>query len=512
MESPVSKEEVSKDVKEELKKVEDEAEAKKEEVVNELTAGEEKALNDRLKEEEKVASKEKEDEEKVENLLKQLEKENESKLAVNQRKTAVLEVAEVASYTVIAIELLQVGLKGVEFFAEVGASLPFIGVALKAIAVIGKQIKGHYELHKLLDELKVILQQLQKLLELIQFVYNTFRDEIRKFYTERVNKMRETKSVKLQDMIKLMDELKELFKIKLHPEIELKVKEKLKVVVNILNSIKGTQDKTDTNNPVTENTVGDNKQSVVKSRFATFTDSLRSAAKTISNGASYVKRTAMSLAYASTYKDEILESMIFENSLMFLYHSQYMLVIHEYEEALRKIEPLQGTEANELCTKDGNALIEYIWDKIKEVKYENGKKVPNAYNDYLVDNDDDASISTSASQTKQDLATQAAPSSQKGSPTDALLPPPAPATSQKGSPTDALLPPPPPAPATSQKESATVSPSDTKKSFFSFLGGVGRSGGKRKSKRREKRPMSKTKKNLRGKTKKCKYKLKKRQV
>jgi hypothetical protein len=484
METSNNEGQVEQEVKEVVEEAREQENNEKEGLAHELSDAEKEALNARLKEEEEVAAQEENDKKVADNLLKQLEKENESKLAVNNLETAVLEVAEVASYAVLATELLQVGLKGVEFFAEVGASLPFIGVALKAIAVIGKQIKGHYELHKLLDELKVILQQLQKLLELIQFVYNTFRDEIRKFYTERIKKMRETKSVKLQDMIKLMDELKELFKIKLHPEIELKVKEKLKVVVNILNSIKGTQDKTDTNNPVTENTVGDNKQSVVKSRFATFTDSLRSAAKTISNGASYVKRTAMSLASASTYKDEILESMIFENSLMFLYHSQYMLVIHEYEEALRKIEPLQGTEANELFTKDGNALIECIWDKIKEVKYENGKKVPNAYNDYLVDKDDDASISTSASQTKQDLATEAASSSQKGSPTDAVLPPPPPATSQKGS------------------------PSVTKKSFFSFLGGVGRSAGKRKSKRREKRPVSKTKKNLRGKTKKRKHKLK----
>ena len=472
MESPVSKEEVSEevreDVKEELKKVEDDKQAVAEAVAKELSDAQEDELNARLQDEEKVAEQEEEDKKVADDLLKQFEKENESKLAVNQGATIILEGAEVASYTVIAIQLLQVSLKGTEFFADVGASLPIIGVALKFIAIVGKQIQGHFELHKILDELKVILKQLQKLLELIQFVYNTFRNEIRKFYTERINKMRVTNGVKLQDMIKLMDELKELFKIKLHPVIELKVKEKLNVVVNILKSIKGASESDDSpaqSQPSQENLP---QMDTNKSSFTRIANAIGSATKTLTSNAqkfgSYVKRTGLSLTSASTYKNEVLESMIFENSLMFLYHSQYIMVIHEYEEALRKIKPFDGVDA-----RDGNALIESIWGKIKNVEYENdGKtKKANPYNDYLVDNDD-ASNSTSESPSESPSVVR-------------------------------------PAESTSN-ETAIQKP----KSFLPSI--FGRKGGKRKTKRREKRPLSKTKKNLRGKTKKSKHQLKKRRV
>jgi hypothetical protein len=381
-------EQLKKGVEEQLKKVEHDTLAEEDALAKELIKKGEQALNNRLEEEKIVAATEKKDEEELESLLKQVEEvkeveKNKDKKQVDEFEkanksiftftvkegvTVMLDGAQVASYTMIATEVLKVSLKGAEFFAEVGSSLPIIGVALKFAAMVGKQIKGHYELHKILDELKVILKELQKLLKLIQFVYNTFRDEIRNFYTARINKMREANGLKLEELKKLLKELKELFKIKLHPVIELKVKEKLKVIVDILKSIKGASESDDS--PVTIPQQADPN----RSSFTRIASALGSATKSFTSSAqkfgSYVKRTVLSLSSASTYKDEVLQAMIFENSLMFLYHSQYIMVIHEYEEALRKITPVE-----EVDKRDGNELIESIWDKIKKVEHEaDGKK------------------------------------------------------------------------------------------------------------------------------------------
>jgi len=127
------------------------------------------------------------------------------------------------------------------------------------------------------------------------------------------------------------------------------------------------------------------------------------------------------------------------------------------------------------------------------------KKKANPYNDYLVD-DDDASNSTSESPS-------VLPS---GSPS--VLPSGSPSLSPSGSPS--LSPSVLPSGSTSEVRQAESTPNDRAtpkpKSFLPSI--FGNNGGKRKTKRKINHRSAKTKKNLRGKTKKSKHKLKKHRV
>jgi hypothetical protein len=115
----------------------------------------------------------------IENARKKEEDTNEKIAEMNAAANRYNFLTKVSLYT-FAMSILSQGinvtLSATEITADIGSSLPVVGIALVLVDRLAKQYKASVELHDILEDIQVSLLACDKLIKLIVFTTNTFNE------------------------------------------------------------------------------------------------------------------------------------------------------------------------------------------------------------------------------------------------------------------------------------------------------------------------------------------------
>jgi len=250
---------------------------------------------------------------------------------------------------------------------------------------------------------------------MIRFVSAIFKKKILQYLFARIiNRKREManpNSVNGNEISKMIKIIGIVFKTDIDSNIEFKAKEKLLIIQDILNKFKVDKIKP-----------GKNASSVTK----TFTK-IKNMGKSLYNSMKTPFKSMQDFLYANSYIDKIVRNITFENTLINLLLSQYVIMTNEFQELVRgfktikiykpSINEKQFTQINGINEQlkkyiltdienieifsenkteyiDGNTLIKHIWDTIRNENntFEKEFNIPNQkgknpYIDFLENSD-----------------------------------------------------------------------------------------------------------------------------
>jgi hypothetical protein len=318
----------------------------------------------------------------------------------------------------ILTEIFQTGMKLTKLAGDLGPALPIIGTVLVFVAKFAKSVESNEELKSIVEDLYEIISKVEKLIKMIRFVSAIFKKKILQYLFARIiNRKREManlKSVDGNEVSKMIKIIGIVFKTDIDSNIEFKAKEKLLIIQDILNKFKVDKIKP-----------GKNASSVTK----TFTK-IKNMGKSLYNSMKTPFKSMQDFLYANSYIDKIVRNITFENTLINLLLSQYVIMTNEFQELVRgfktikiykpSINEKQFTQINGINEQlkkyiltdienvklfsenkteyiDGNTLIQHIWDTIrnenntfeKEFNIANqpNEKGKNPYIDFLENSD-----------------------------------------------------------------------------------------------------------------------------
>jgi hypothetical protein len=315
----------------------------------------------------------------------------------------------------ILTEIFETGMKLTKLTGDLGPALPVIGTVLVFVAKFAKSVESNEELKSIVEDLYEIISKVEKLIKMIRFVSAIFKKKILQYLFARIiNRKREManlKSVDGNEVSKMIKIIGIVFKTDIDSNIEFKAKEKLLIIQDILNKFKVDKIKP-----------GKNASSVSK----TFTK-IKNMGKSLYNSMKTPFKSMQDFLYANSYIDKIVRNITFENTLINLLLSQYVIMTNEFQELVRgfktikiykpSINEKQFTQINGINEQlkkyiltdidniklfsenkteyiDGNTLIQHIWDTIrnenntfeKEFNIAN-QKGKNPYIDFLENSD-----------------------------------------------------------------------------------------------------------------------------
>jgi len=318
----------------------------------------------------------------------------------------------------ILTEIFETGMKLTKLAGDLGPALPVIGTVLVFVAKFAKSVESNEELKSIVEDLYEIISKVEKLIKMIRFVSAIFKKKILQYLFARIiNRKREManlKSVDGNEISKMIKIIGIVFKTDIDSNIEFKAKEKLLIIQDILNKFKLDKIKP-----------GKNASSVTK----TFTK-IKNMGKSLYNSMKTPFKSMQDFLYANSYIDKIVRNITFENTLINLLLSQYVIMTNEFQELVRgfktikiykpSINEKQFTQINGINEQlkkyiltdienvklfsenkteyiDGNTLIQHIWDTIrnenntfeKEFNITNqpNQKGKNPYIDFLENSD-----------------------------------------------------------------------------------------------------------------------------
>jgi hypothetical protein len=318
----------------------------------------------------------------------------------------------------ILTEIFETGMKLTKLAGDLGPALPVIGTVLVFVAKFAKSVESNEELKSIVEDLYEIISKVEKLIKMIRFVSAIFKKKILQYLFARIiNRKREManlKSVDGNEVSKMIKIIGIVFKTDIDSNIEFKAKEKLLIIQDILNKFKVDKIKP-----------GKNASSVTK----TFTK-IKNMGKSLYNSMKTPFKSMQDFLYANSYIDKIVRNITFENTLINLLLSQYVIMTNEFQELVRGFKTIkiykppinekQLTQINGIDEQlkkyiltdieniklfsenkteyiDGNTLIQHIWDTIrnenntfeKEFNIANqpNQKGKNPYIDFLENSD-----------------------------------------------------------------------------------------------------------------------------
>jgi len=234
------------------------------------------------------------------------------------------------------------------------------------------------------EDLYEIISKVEKLIKMIRFVSAIFKKKILQYlFAQIINRKREMANPNsVNEISKMIEIIGIVFKTDIDSNIEFKAKEKLLIIQDILNKFKVEKMK-----PV------ENASSVTK----TFTK-IKNMGKSLYNSMKTPFKSMQDFLYANSYIDKIVRNITFENTLINLLLSQYVIMTNEFQELVRgfktikiykpSINEKQFTQINGINEQlkkyiltdienieifsenkteyiDGNTLIQHIWDTIR---------------------------------------------------------------------------------------------------------------------------------------------------
>jgi len=253
------------------------------------------------------------------------------------------------------------------------------------------------------EDLYEIISKVEKLIKMIRFVSAIFKKKILQYLFARIiNRKREManlKSVDGNEVSKMIKIIGIVFKTDIDSNIEFKAKEKLLIIQDILNKFKVEKMK-----PV-KNT------SLLKKGL----NKIGKTMKGLYNSAKTPFKSMQDFLYANSYIDKIVRNITFENTLINLLLSQYVIMTNEFQELVRGFKTIkiykppinekQLTQINGIDEQlkkyiltdieniklfsenkteyiDGNTLIQHIWDTIRNENntFEKEFNIPNQPN------------------------------------------------------------------------------------------------------------------------------------
>jgi hypothetical protein len=288
----------------------------------------------------------------------------------------------------ILTEIFETGMKLTKLAGDLGPALPVIGTVLIFVGNFAKLVESNEELKSIVEDLYEIISKVEKLIKMIRFVSAIFKKKILQYLFARIiNREREMailKSVDGNEISKMIKIIGIVFKTDIDSNIEFKAKEKLLIIQDILNKFKVDKMKPGKNASYATKTIT-RLQNVGKSLY----NSIKTPFKSIQD-----------FLYANSYIDKIVRNITFENTLINLLLSQYVVMTNEFQELVRGFKPIkiyqplnnekQLTQINGIDNNlkkyiltdienkqifsdknnpteyiDGNALIQHIWDTIR---------------------------------------------------------------------------------------------------------------------------------------------------
>uniref|UniRef100_A0A6C0ESB1 Uncharacterized protein n=1 Tax=viral metagenome TaxID=1070528 RepID=A0A6C0ESB1_9ZZZZ len=286
----------------------------------------------------------------------------------------------------ILTEIFETGMKLTKLAGDLGPALPVIGTVLIFVGNFAKLVESNEELKSIVEDLYEIISKVEKLIKMIRFVSAIFKKKILQYLFARIiNRKREMvilKSVDGNEISKMIKIIGIVFKTDIDSNIEFKAKEKLLIIQDILNKFK-----------VDKMKPGKNASSATK----TITR-LQNVGKSLYNSIKTPFKSIQDFLYANSYIDKIVRNITFENTLINLLLSQYVVMTNEFQELVRGFKPIkiyqplnnekQLTQINSIDNNlkkyiltdienkqifsenkteyiDGNALIQHIWDTIR---------------------------------------------------------------------------------------------------------------------------------------------------
>jgi hypothetical protein len=303
----------------------------------------------------------------------------------------------------ILTEIFQTGMKLTKLAGDLGPALPIIGTVLVFVAKFAKSVESNEELKSIVEDLYEIISKVEKLIKMIRFVSAIFKKKILQYLFARIiNRKREManlKSVDGNEVSKMIKIIGIVFKTDIDSNIEFKAKEKLLIIQDILNKFKVEKMK-----PV-KNT------SLLKKGL----NKIGKTMKGLYNSAKTPFKSMQDFLYANSYIDKIVRNITFENTLINLLLSQYVIMTNEFQELVRGFKTIkiykppinekQLTQINGIDEQlkkyiltdieniklfsenkteyiDGNTLIQHIWDTIRNENntFEKEFNIPNQPN------------------------------------------------------------------------------------------------------------------------------------
>ena len=286
----------------------------------------------------------------------------------------------------ILTEIFETGMKLTKLAGDLGPALPVIGTVLVFVAKFAKSVESNEELKSIVEDLYEIISKVEKLIKMIRFVSAIFKKKILQYLFARIiNRKREIANVKSLDgneVSKMIKIIGIVFKTDIDSNIEFKAKEKLLIIQDILNKFKVEKMK-----PV-KNT------SLLKKGL----NKIGKTIKGLYNSMKTPFKSMQDFLYANSYIDKIVRNITFENTLINLLLSQYVIMTNEFQELVRgfktikiykpSINEKQLTQINGINEQlkkyiltdientkifsenkteyiDGNTLIQHIWDTIR---------------------------------------------------------------------------------------------------------------------------------------------------
>jgi hypothetical protein len=303
----------------------------------------------------------------------------------------------------ILTEIFETGMKLTKLAGDLGPALPVIGTVLVFVSKFAKIVESNEELKSIVEDLYEIISKVEKLIKMIRFVTAIFKKKILQYLFARImNRKREManlKSVDGNEISKMIKIIGIVFKTDIDSNIEFKAKEKLLTIQDILKKFK-----VDKMKPV-------KNASLLKKGL----NKIGKTIKGLYNSMKTPFKSMQDFLYANSYIDKIVRNITFENTLINLLLSQYVIMTNELQELVRgfktiKIyQPLnnekQLTQINGIDNNlkkyiltdidnkkifsenkteyiDGNTLIQHIWDTIRNENntFEKEFNIPNQPN------------------------------------------------------------------------------------------------------------------------------------
>jgi len=303
----------------------------------------------------------------------------------------------------ILTEIFETGMKLTKLAGDLGPALPVIGTVLVFVSQFAKIVESNEELKSIVEDLYEIISKVEKLIKMIRFVTAIFKKKILQYLFARImNRKREIanlKSVDGNEISKMIKIIGIVFKTDIDSNIEFKAKEKLLIIQDILKKFK-----VDKMKPV-------KNASLLKKGL----NKIGKTIKGLYNSMKTPFKSMQDFLYANSYIDKIVRNITFENTLINLLLSQYVIMTNELQELVRgfktiKIyQPLnnekQLTQINGIDNNlkkyiltdidnkkifsenkteyiDGNTLIQHIWDTIRNENntFEKEFNIPNQPN------------------------------------------------------------------------------------------------------------------------------------
>ena len=286
----------------------------------------------------------------IENARKKEEDTNEKIAKMNAAANRYNFLTKVSLYT-FAMSILSQGinvtLSATEITADIGSSLPVVGIALVLVDRLAKQYKASVELHDILEDIQVSLLACDKLIKLIVFTTNTFNEYYKNYIqvisTQLVDNINKNENItcdqnnvdkKIVDLV--TDKLKAFINTKINAAIEIKIKAKISIINLILEEIDSGFIK---------------KAPEQSSAPVSYFNSLKI------KGTNLLKRS-YKFFIPNDYKRRILNALNIINNLLIVYNSQFDWVIRANERFLKDITiPISKIITTKNDNKQNNTIV-----------------------------------------------------------------------------------------------------------------------------------------------------------